>query len=103
MEALVRASVALRRAARRGLPVLAILALGAFWVTDSAAPVGRSLLFAAAGGWAGAFCWGAAHGILPRAGGLSGPLYPIVYVLVALVCTFSRPVPAALVLGMLLL
>ncbi|MET0593004.1 MAG: diguanylate cyclase, partial [Polyangiaceae bacterium] len=127
MEALVRASVALRRAARRGLPVLAILALGAFWVTDAVAPVGRSLLLATGGVWAVLFGWSAVrryraksgdawsdfelgglgvvavHGVLSRAGGLSGPLYPIVYVLVALVCTFSRPVPAALVLAMLLL
>jgi diguanylate cyclase (GGDEF)-like protein len=126
MEALVRASVALRRIARRGLPIVAILALGAFWVVDAATPSGKSLLLAAAGVWGVLFGWSAVrryraktgdgwsdfelgglgvvavHGVLTHAGGHAGPLYPIVYVLVALVCAFSRPVPAALVLAMLI-
>jgi diguanylate cyclase (GGDEF)-like protein len=127
MEALVRASVALRRIARRGLAVVATLALAAFLVSSTIAPVTPSLLAAAALVWASLLAWClarrirgkeadawsdfelgalgvvATYGVLARAGGLSGPLYPLVYVLVAVVATFARPIPAGSVLAMLLL
>ena len=126
MEALVRASVALRRVARRGFTLAPILALAALLAANAAAPLGGSVLVAGALAW-GALaivCAGrrvrskeadalsdfelgvlgvvATYGVLARAGGLAGPLYPLVYVLVAVVSTFARPVPAAFVLALLL-
>jgi len=127
MEALVRATFALRRIARRGFAVVVSLALGALLVAHAAAPL-ASALWVGGGlalGFALLLCgvrrfrakegdaWSdfelgglgvvTTYGILAHAGGLSGPLYPIIYVFVAVVSTFARPVPAALVLAMMLL
>jgi len=126
MEALVRASVALRRIARRGLAVAVSLVLAGLLVSHAAAPLGAPLWLAGGLVWAGvlllcgvrrfrakeADAWSdfelgalgvvATYGTLARAGGVAGPLYPIIYVFVAVVSTFARPVPAALVLAMLL-
>ncbi|HMJ56432.1 MAG TPA: sensor domain-containing diguanylate cyclase [Polyangiaceae bacterium] len=127
MEALVRASVALRRAARRGLAVATIAGLSGLLVADTVAPFAHPVLLLSGLCWAAVLTWCcvrrfrakeadswsdfelgalgvvATYGLLARAGGLAGPLYPVIYVLVAVVCTFARPVPAALVLAMLLL
>jgi two-component system, cell cycle response regulator len=127
MEALVRASVALRRAARRGLAVGATFGLAGLLVADASALLGRSAVVAGGLAWAAILAWCflrrfrskeadawsdfelgalgvvATHGMLSRAGGLAGPLYPMTYVLVAVVSTFARPIPAAFVLAMLLL
>jgi diguanylate cyclase (GGDEF)-like protein len=96
-------------------------------VADAAAPVAPALGLAGGLSWAAVAVWCAVrrfrakeadswsdfelgalgvvatYGLLARAGGLAGPLYPTIYVLVAVVSTFARPVPAALVLAMLLL
>src|SRR5689334_11534123 len=52
MEALVRASVALRRIARRGLPVAVALALSGLLVAHAAAPLGAPIWMAGALAWA---------------------------------------------------
>jgi two-component system, cell cycle response regulator len=127
MEALVRASIALRRAARRGVASAVILLLAILLIANAAAPVGQAVLVSGALAWAsvlvscavrrlrakdadgwsdfelGALSVVATYGLLSRAGGLAGPLSPIIYVLVAVVSTFARPLPAALVLAMLVL
>ncbi|HEX9295748.1 MAG TPA: sensor domain-containing diguanylate cyclase [Polyangiaceae bacterium] len=128
MELLVRVSLAVRRAARRGLGLATALALGAFDVADAQSPFDGPWLMAAAALWLavlGWCCWPgrraggaqvwsdvevgallvvAIYAALGRAeGGLSSPLYPLVYVLIAAVSAFARPLAAALVVGFLVL
>ncbi len=126
MELLVRASLAVRRGARRGVGLATALALGAFDVIDAQIPLDSPWVVGAAVVWlgilgaccrparragagevwndleVGALLVAATYGALGRAeGGLSGPLYPLVYVLVASVSAFARPLAAALVVGLL--
>jgi len=122
----VRASLGLRRATRRAVALAAALGLGAAVVIDAEAALDRSWACALAIVWLAVFVWRgwamlrmdkrdtkndleigallvvATYGALGRAdGGLSGPLYPLVYVLVAVVSAFARPLAAAFVLAAL--
>jgi two-component system, cell cycle response regulator len=127
MEALVRASIALRRAARRGVATATICLLASLLVADAEARWGRIVLIASGLVWGAALVWCirrrlqakepdgwndfelgglgvvATYGVLSRAGGVTGPFSPAIYVLVAVVSTFARPLPAALVLATLVL
>jgi two-component system, cell cycle response regulator len=128
MDRLVRVTLILRETFRRGFGLAAAAVLGAVVVLDAAAPLdafglalataawSAVLLFAAIRRWRrankidplsdmelGALLVVGVYGTLLHAdGGLAGSLYPIVYVLVALVCTFARPSAAALCLAWLI-
>src|SRR6476646_1693862 len=117
MDRLVRLTLAVREAFRSGFALSAALALGAVVVSDAGSPLETSWFGAAVVAWSailvalvtrrwrkragrldswsdlelGVLLVVGVFGVLLRAdGGLSGPLYPVVYVLVALVCTFAR-------------
>jgi two-component system cell cycle response regulator len=126
MEPLVRTTLALRRAARKSAVLLVTLGLGIAAVRDAEGPLEPSWFALLAAVWLAVFAYrcrsayredkrdarsefeiGAllvvlTYGALGRSeGGLSGPFYPLVYVLVAAVSAFARPLAAALVLTVL--
>jgi len=126
MELLVRTTLALRGAARRWVALTLALALAIAVVADAEAQLEPVWLWVLGAVWLalfvsrcaafvrveprsaqseleiGALLVVATYGALSRSdGGLSGPLYPVVYVLVAAVCAFARPLVAALLLAML--
>lgn len=128
MDVLVRASIALRQLLRRGFALGVAISIGGLVVVDAQEPIESPWFVAAAlfcGGllaWRCLARWRAArgdigsdleigsllsvmvYGTLVRSdGGLSGPLYSLVYVLVAVVSAFARPLAAALVLTLLVL
>src|SRR3954471_11212985 len=128
MDVLVRASIAFRQLLRRGFALGVAMAIGALVVVDAETPI-ESPWFASAAIFCGGVlawrCWarwraergdvssdveiGAllsvmVYGTLVRAdGSLSSPLYSLVYVLVAVVSAFARPLAAVLVLTLLVL
>src|SRR5205814_6922229 len=117
---------ALRGAARRAGVLAAALGLALAVVRDAESPFDAAWFWAFSAAWLALFAWRAVvalrtderearieielgvllvvaiYGALGRSdGGLSGSYYPIVYVLVAAVSAFARPVGAALVLAAL--
>lgn len=130
VDPLVRASLFARKAIRRSFSFLALLALAAYVVQGGASsPLGLGL-YLAAGAWAVllagrvrsklrapgeapilvdvelglVLALGLEAGLVRFEGSLSGPFSPAVYVLVALVAAFARPVAGAIVVtGVVLL
>ena len=126
MDLLVRVSLALRKGVRRGLGLAVVLVLGWGVVSDAEAPLEPLWLLGWGLVWISALVRGlfdrwrtsradswidlelalllvvAIYGALGRTdGGLSSSLYPLVYVLVAVISAFARPAVAAVSLGVL--